>query len=99
MSRKLYFHHEDDERCYTIEEHMDQMKFNGEAERKIIRAKAEYGVDYFWCSWIGECGEKGECGKLNCSYYSPRNGISGICKHHSPCYHPTDEELILTIEQ
>jgi hypothetical protein len=36
---------------------------------------------------VGECGEKGNCGRP-CSNYKPRNGESGICRHYGRVYEP-----------
>lgn len=54
----------------------------------------ERGTGYFYCSEYDEVGEVGNCGK-RCDEYEPRNGKSGICKHHRPVYDDTGNTLTI----
>lgn len=93
---KLYFK-DDAENCYTIKQHIEQMKSLGEEEREVFRAKAERGSGCFYCLKFSEFGEvKESCGK-QCYMYKPRNGKSGICKHHGFVYEQTDESKIIKL--
>ncbi len=51
----------------------------------------------FWCSMDGEAFESSEgvCGS-ECASYAPRNGKSGRCRFHGPCWKPTEKRFILT---
>ncbi len=83
--KKLYFTVES-ERCYTEQEHREQMKENNETDRTLFEAKIDRESGMFFCREFGEIGEKNEtCGK-QCSKYTPRNKKSGICKHYGFCY-------------
>lgn len=93
---KLYFK-DDAENCYTIQQHIDMMKFDGEIEREVFRAKAKRGTGYFYCLEFSEVGEvKESCGK-QCDKYIPRNGRGGICKHYGFLYEQTDESVTLRL--
>jgi len=79
-----------------------------EVANKFTKEWAESHIwEYFKCTpeqilaWgyrngYEEAREKGNCGKA-CAYYEPRNGKSGNCKHNSPCYTPTEKELIVRV--
>lgn len=98
---KYYFSDNDEEMCYTIEAHKDQMRFNKEAERIVYKAIKSSEKGYFYCKSLGEIGERppsGEpCGK-ECIMYIPRNGISGCCKSFRTLYACSDEQKIIKLK-
>jgi len=67
--------------------------FNGRNE-----AVRDIGGDGMWCMMEGEVIYRGEgnCGKLNCGNYKPRNGRSGICEQLTWCFKPTGRQFKLT---
>lgn len=94
MSKKLYFAPSiDDERCYTLDSIVDQMKSYSLSETEIKSAVKDSSLSgYFYCKHYGSVGEsiEGACGK-HCDGYSPRNGntidqaISDYCQRVSNC--------------
>ena len=95
---KFYFSKLDDERCYrlnTIKALMDDAGIN---ELEITEAKRVTGEDYFFCTMFDDIGEVGECGKLQCSEYKPRNGKNGRCRYSGYCYEKTDVKRIIKIK-
>ena len=94
---KYYFQTQDSDHCWNKEYYKDYMIENGLKEIQVYPAKAEYHVDYFWCSKYDEVGEVGESCQF-CGGYTPRNGKNGICKHYRPCRHPKDEPIILKLK-
>jgi len=94
--KKLYFQ-PDSDACYTEGGHRIQMTLTGETERLVYRAKVERGTGYFYCRHFGLTGESnGICGRF-CGRYSPRNGKSGICKHHGMVYEQTDDRKTIRL--
>ena len=93
---KLYFETLDSERCYSLEDIKDRMRFDNIEAKTVYEAEIDRSVqDFFWCKAEGEVGEKGNCGK-QCEDYKPRNGKSGCCKHWGHLY-KTNENKKLTI--
>lgn len=96
MKKELYFRN-NDEHCYTIEQHYNLMMFNGETKVELFKAKVDRNNGYFYCKEFSEVGEsKVSCGK-QCEKYIPRNGRSGICKHHGFLYEQTKESTFLLV--
>jgi hypothetical protein len=93
---KKYFSEINKEICYDIESQRDIMKSHGLSQLKLTEAQKVVGADYFYCTFIGEIGEKGDCGK-QCDHYSPRNGKNGICKHNGGIYEQTDKEITIKL--
>jgi len=93
-NKKLYFQ-KDDEYCYNLEYHLQYMKENNIQEMDVYLAKSEVRSDQFFCKHFLQSGERGECGK-ECQSYSPRNGVSGICKHFGYTYEKTDKKFTLS---
>jgi hypothetical protein len=92
-----YYFQKDAEMCYTLDDHIDQMRFNNIKEMVVYEAKIERGTGFFYCREFGEVGEVGEsCGRL-CDKYAPMNGKSGKCKHAGNVYMQTDVIKTLTI--
>jgi len=100
MSKKLYFALSiDDERCYTLDSIVDQMKYNNLSETEIKSAVKDSSVTgYFYCKYYDSVGESidGECGK-HCDGYDPRNGKSGNCRHKGSCYSQSDDTFLLKL--
>jgi hypothetical protein len=94
---KKYFAKDfDDERCYTLDYIIDEMRDNGTNEMIVFKAIRETKADYFYCIIFDAPGDKhgSECGFI-CPEYFPRNGKSGCCVYNSCCYVP-GEAYILT---
>jgi hypothetical protein len=100
MSKKLYFAPSiDDERCYTLDSIVDQMKSYSLSETEIKSAVKDSSLSgYFYCKHYGSVGEsiEGACGK-HCDGYSPRNGKSGNCRHKGSCYSQSDDTFLLKL--
>ena len=98
---KYYFADWDEEKCYTIDTHLDYMQENNITKMVIYEAKAEFGLGFFYCKEYMDVYEQDgmTCGK-HCEKYKPRNGKNGRCVHNGYCYEKTDKsrtlELILT---
>lgn len=100
MKKGIYFSELDEERAYSLNWILEDMKEQGLTELKVYTAVREIGTEYFYCFAINDIGIKppeGEpCGN-NCENYEPRNGKNGCCKNRGYCYTP-DKEFILTID-
>ena len=98
MKEKLYFEM-GGENCYTLD-YFKELLCDITKEIILQVGTMERGSDYMWCKIIGECIERGsgDCGKLECVDYKPRNGKSGRCISLINCYEPTGPELSLTKE-
>lgn len=90
---KYYFETEDSEICYTKEHFVEVMKEESLTEIEVIEAKRTKDNEYFWCTYFGEVGEKGYCGKA-CKEYTPRNGKSGNCKHNGSLYEKGEKTIL-----
>jgi hypothetical protein len=84
--------------CYELPYWYQYMQDNGILKLDVCEARVERGAGYFFCLEVCECGEIGNCGKLNCDFYKPRNGKSGICKNYGYCYEPTDKKITLYVK-
>jgi hypothetical protein len=91
-----HIHHFDEEWCYSESYIRDVMEDEEIEEITVYRAQREKNADSFYCHEYGQVGLKSEteCGK-SCQGYAPRNGRSGICKHHSNTWESTDEAVTL----
>ena len=100
MSKKLYFAPSiDDERCYTLDSIVDQMRFNNLSEIDLLLAvRDSASCGYFYCKYYDSVGESidGECGKY-CDGYEPRNGKSGNCRHKGSCYSQSEDTFLLKL--
>lgn len=86
MKNKFYFEYSDSEMCYDKSYFDDKMKSGDKTEIEVFKAIPEIpGDGIFWCKEHSFCGDDTSdcCGKKNCEDYSPRNKISGVCKHHT----------------
>ena len=90
---KYFFQNEDDEHCFTKNHFIELMKETGEKEMNVFVAKPLTDDQYFFCKAVGECGERGHCGK-ECDDYEPRNGKSGCCKHFGKLYEAMEKTVI-----
>jgi len=94
---KYYFSDNDEETCYTIAGHKQQMIDNNEVERIVFEAKISDEKGFFYCKVMGEIGEvDGTCGK-DCIMYIPRNGKSGICTSYRKLYAQTDKSRTIKL--
>lgn len=85
------------ENCYPLDYFQDRID-DGEKEIHLELAKRDIGSGYAWCKQDGMPLERGDgnCGKLNCDNYKPRNKISGRCVQSVNCFTPIGNILILT---
>ena len=96
---KLYFSKLDDERCYTLKEIREDMRWEELYELEVTEAKRITGEPFFYCTKYKAMSEVGDtCSKLWCADYSPRNGKNGRCRHSGYCYEPTDKKRIIKIK-
>jgi len=94
---KLYFQ-EKAESCCTLSWHYKYMKENNIKEMIVFEAERDTNIDYFYCTFYDEIGEKNEgCGK-RCDEYNPRNGKNGRCNYSGHCYSPTDKFKLLKLK-
>ncbi len=95
--KKTYFSDVEEDYANTLDFILDEMKERELTEIIVSEAQRETKSDYFYCKKTQECGEKGECCKLNCEFYEPRNKKGGCCKHFGFTYQP-GTEYKLTID-
>ena len=88
-----YYFQEHDGDCYTLDYHLDCMKENDIKEMEVFEGIIARGIGYFFCQADHEMGEVGYCGKM-CEDYQPRNGKSGICKHHNFPRYPGKSKIL-----
>ena len=92
--QKLYFSDFDEEKAYTLEYIIDEMKKREITECEVSVAIRDTAQNYFFCIAVQEVSTRppeGEpCGKL-CHDYKPRNGKNGCCKFRGYCYTPGDK--------
>jgi len=98
---KYYFSDNDEEMCYTIPAHKQQMRDNEETERIVFEAMKSGEDGFFYCKAIGEVGAKESeggdpCGN-ECDLYEPRNGKSGCCKSFRKLYTASDKSRIIKL--
>lgn len=97
MSKKpLYFKSEDDNFCHDKAHFIEEMKSEKLEQIEVFEAVKANDHEHIWCSYIGEAGDKDNCGK-QCDAYKPRNGKSGCCTHLGTLYN-YGEKVTLTIE-
>lgn len=97
MSKPKRYFAKDDIWSKSKENHLEYMRENGIQEMIVHEAVVHRNSNMFHCIEFGEIGETGDCcGITLCSSYLPRNGKSGICKHHRPCYEE-GKEVKLTL--
>lgn len=78
--KKYYFYNKDSEVCFTEEYFQEFMQQQHLKKLQVIEAVKCDVEGYIYCKRYQEVTEKGYCGK-DCSEYTPRNGVSGCCKH------------------
>jgi hypothetical protein len=101
MKTKFYFKRKSSITCKSIEYFDKYMKDNNLSEIEVYEAIPEIiGGGIFWCKKHKFCGDKDFllCGKSDCSDYSPRNWINGICRYHSRVTYNHGEKLTLRLK-
>lgn len=86
--------HFDEGWCYS-EKYIRQTMEDEEIEEiTVYLARREKNPQGFYCREDGEVylKEDMQCG-IGCMAYAPRNGKSGICKHHRGTWEATDEKV------
>lgn len=103
--KKLYWSEIDEERIYTKDHFINEMKELGLSELKIYETRKEKIPGVFYCSYHADFCDVSDpadnpCGKLNCDQYSPCNGKNGRCRYHDPYSNEaTDKFIILKLKQ
>ncbi len=98
---KFYFEAEDAETCYT-EDYFTRDLEPGETievyEAYKLKPKDRFS-GIFWCKINQACGDDSSetCGK-QCKDYTPRNGVSGCCKHHTTALYYAGDKITLKKE-
>jgi hypothetical protein len=83
---KLYFTSIDDTSCYTLFDRLNDARLDGLKKVTLIEAILDNdNPDYIWCGHQGEVGDRQECKKSICSFYSSKSG-RGVCKHRGSLY-------------
>jgi len=87
MSKRLYFKENYSEFCYSLDYHLIENEDSVEIELYEAVKMPIKESGFFWCKEYDAPGESGQgtCGKV-CEGYQPKNGKSGCCTHHGPCY-------------
>jgi hypothetical protein len=91
---QLYFKDVDSENCFPLEDHLEEAREAGLKKITLLRAVPDFdNKDFIWCTYMGECGDRSECCKAECSYYQPRgNAKGGVCRHRGHLYQHGEEE-------
>jgi hypothetical protein len=88
---KLYFKDIDDESCYPLFERLNDARLDGLKKVTLVEAILDNdNPDYIWCGHQGEVGERQECKKAICSFYSSKSG-RGVCEHRGSLYQHGEE--------
>lgn len=76
---------------------LQEMNSENKLFLRVKKTEPERMVGNFYCKKLFTWGESGEgCGK-DCSFYEPKNKVSGCCKNsNNYSYNPVGEELLLT---
>ena len=83
---KLYFRSTDHTFCSSLESHFDDARDEELTEITLFEAIIDNdNSDYIWCSYQGEVGEREECKKSICSFYSSKSG-RGVCEHRGKLF-------------
>jgi hypothetical protein len=90
---KYYFRNKDSVYCYTMEKHQLDAQEEGLSQLELFRAIPEKVDGMFWCRAVEAAGEDGSCG-IQCKYYEPKNGRSGMCRHKSGFHMPGEKVII-----
>lgn len=78
------------DRLYILE----YMRENKIERLEVFKAVIDTVTGFLYCKHFGEIGEVGfGCGK-ECSYYTPRNGKNGRCRHSAHTYSPGESITI-----
>lgn len=88
---KLYFKSVDDTFCSPLESHLHDARIEGLEQVNLIEAVPDNdNTDFIWCSQHGECVERHQCKKSECSSYESKSG-RGICSKRGNLYQHGDE--------
>lgn len=91
MEKQLYFENIDDTFCCELQTFIEDAKIEELKEITLVEAIPDNSnPDYVWCTYHGECIEKSECKKSECSLYSSKSG-RGVCEHRGKLYRHGDE--------
>lgn len=97
MNKEMYIAEDNPEFVNDLDYFIDQLYSEHLEEIVLYRAVKDKTSGMFWCKEEQLPTEKGSCSVHSCSAYSPRNGKSGICKHHSnELYMQTNQKLVIS---
>lgn len=93
---QMYFRSIDDCFCNTLEDILEDAKIEGLTEITVIEAIPDNGTtDMIWCTYHGECLDRGECKKSICRQYESTSG-RGVCQHRGKLYlHGEEKTFVL----
>ncbi len=90
-TKKLYFKSIDDTFCTSLEKHIEEAKLEELKTITLVEAIPDFSnSEYIWCGHQGEIGEREECKKSICEFYSSKSG-RGICEHRGKLYQHGEE--------
>jgi hypothetical protein len=76
---KLYFRSIDDTHCYSLEQHLEEARYEELETVTLIEAIPDDQKGYRWCRLLGEVVEREECSKRFCLDYTPNKSGRGTC--------------------
>lgn len=99
VKEQLYFRNVDHTFTESLQDIIDDAKREGLSEITVIKAVPDDGTTgMVWCTVNGECIEKSECRKSQCSSYESNKSGRGACIHRGSLY-LFGEEVIIKIDQ
>jgi hypothetical protein len=89
--QKLYFRSIDNTFCEPLEDILNDAKFEGLSEIKVIEADPDTDTtDHIWCRHYGEVTERSDCSKSVCPHYESKSG-RGKCSSKGKLYYHGEE--------
>lgn len=83
---QLYFENEDSNFTETLESLINNAIYEGLETITILKADKEHGeTGFIWCTYYGNCVEKSDCSKSQCSHYESKSG-RGRCLNKGTLY-------------
>jgi len=93
---QLYFRDTDSTHCEPLEGFINDAKYDGLEKITLLEAIPDNGTsEFIWCVQHGECVERHECRKSQCSYYESKSG-RGVCSNRGKLYFH-GEEIIFDV--
>jgi len=90
---QLYFRDTDDTLCQSLESLLQDAKYDGLEKITLVEAIPDNVTsEFIWCVQHGECVERHECRKSQCSYYESKSG-RGVCSNRGKLYFHGNEVI------